>query len=156
MSVLRTLWERHKNPLSWVMRPLFATVLFYGLWIHDWVVIGIAIFSLSTSWFWFPKPKHPPVWAEKFIDKELEWLKNPLKNAVGIMFAIAGMGILTWALWNNNVVVSFVLLGITIVGKIIWSSLLERSVAKPLTILVLGTYLVAVIVLLLFLAFLKG
>ena len=147
MSILRKLWERHKNPLSWVMRPIFATVLFYGIWVHDWATIGVAIFGLSTSWFWFPKPKNPPAWAEKFIDKELEWLKNPLKNAMGIVFGAVVMGILTWALWNNNVLISSVLLGITIVGKIIWSALLERSVAKPLTILVLGTYLIAAIIL---------
>ena len=74
-------------------------------------------------------------------------MKNKLKNAIGIVFSIVVMGILTWALWNNNVLVGSVLLGITIAGKIIWSSFVERSAAKPLAILVLGTYLIAAIIL---------
>jgi len=146
-KLLKRLWERHKNPLSWIMRPIFATVLFYGLWIHDGIVIGSAIFGLSTSWFWFPKPKHPPLWVEKFIDMELEWMKNSRKNIPMIIFGIVVMGILAWALWYHIVILSIVLIAFVIGGKIIWSSLLERSVAKPLTILVLVTYLITAIVL---------
>jgi len=129
------------------MRPIFAIVLFYGLWIHDGITIGIAVFGLSTSWFWFPKPKHPPLWVEKFIDMELEWMKNPRKTIPVIIFSIVVMGTLAWALWHHIVILSIVLVGFTIGGKIIWSSLLERSVAKPLTILVLVTYLITAIVL---------
>ena len=147
----RILWERHKNPLSWVLRPVFAVVLIYGVWFHDWVVIGIAVFGLSTSWFWFPKPKKTPTWAEKFIDKEGEWLQNlrrgGLKEIGWIVFAIVVMGILIYTIWSNNLTFSLIMTGFIIGTKLIWSAMLERSVAKPLTILVLATYLVSVIVL---------
>jgi len=114
-------------------------------------VIGIAVFGLSTSWFWFPKPKKTPTWAEKFIDKEGEWLQNlrrgGLKEIGWIVFAIVVMGILIYTIWSNNLAFSLIMTGFIIGTKLIWSAMLERSVAKPLTILVLATYLVSVIVL---------
>ena len=154
----RILWERHKNPLSWVLRPVFAVVLIYGVWFHDWDVIGIAVFGLSTSWFWFPKPKKIPTWAEKFIDKEGEWMQNlrrgSLKEVGWSVFAIVVMGIWIYTIWSNNLAFSLIMTGFIIGAKFIWSAMLERSVAKPLTILVSATYFVSVIVLALLILYL--
>ena len=78
-ALFRRLWERHKNPISWVCRPFFGLIIAYGAILHSWILILIGVIGIGTSWFWFPKWKQTPEWAEDFINKELETLtpENP-------------------------------------------------------------------------------
>ncbi|MBI4244682.1 MAG: hypothetical protein HY606_11380 [Planctomycetes bacterium] len=139
-SITRQLWERHKNPLSWTLRPFFAVILYYGVWSHSWTLIAIAIIGLSTSWFWFPKPINTPIWAEQLIDKELEWMKNKKKNLIGVLSSIIVIGSFFWVLYNNYIIPSTVILIVSIAGKLIWCAKLDKNAAIPLTVLVLASY----------------
>lgn len=76
-TLLSGLWERHKNPMSWVARPLFGSIMFYGAWIHSWWVLALGIVGVATSWFWFPRPGRVPRWVEKFIDVERAYVSPP-------------------------------------------------------------------------------
>ncbi len=73
-DVFCRLWERHKNPVSWVCRPFFGLLIGYGAILHNWIIIVIGVIGIGTSWFWFPKWKDTPQWAEEFIDKEFNVL----------------------------------------------------------------------------------
>jgi len=136
----RRLWERHKNPISWVCRPFFGLLAVGGLSLHNWAMIGVGVFGIATSWFWFPKPKRPPQWAENFIDKEFETIQpseNPwgLRRVAQIILIIAAVAIMCAALWllpHPYNWLGLIVLAVGAVYKTIWSARLHRSVLGPI------------------------
>jgi hypothetical protein len=102
-------------------------------------------FGIGTSWFWFPKWKNTPAWAEEFINKEFEvltpgshWdLRRVVLPSIGLPVGLAGLAGLLWYLsypWNWLGI--SILVAATIL-KIIWSARLQRSVFKPVTLITL-------------------
>jgi hypothetical protein len=135
------LWERHKNPISWVCRPFFGLVIGYGAILQSWEIILLGVLGIGTSWFWFPKWKNTPAWAEEFINKEFEvltpdnhWdLRRVVLPSIGLPLGLAGLACLLWYLsypWNW---VGILILVVVTVLKIVWSARLQRSVFKPVT-----------------------
>ena len=49
-------FQRHRNILSWYIRPLFIVPIIWSAYKKLFSGISISIFSLFTSMFWFPKP----------------------------------------------------------------------------------------------------
>jgi hypothetical protein len=135
------LWERHKNPLSWVCRPFFGLIIGCGAILHSWEIILAGLIGIGTSWFWFPKLKYPPAWAEEFINKEYAILtpenrcnlKQVVLPSIGLPLSLAGLAALLWYLsYPWNWVGIFILAGASVL-KIAWSARLERNVFKPVT-----------------------
>lgn len=144
-DVFCRLWERHKNPVSWVCRPCFGLVIGYGAILHSWEIILAGAFGIGTSWFWFPQWKNTPAWAEEFIDKEFEvltaashWdLRRVVLPSIGLPIGLAGLAGLLWYLsYPWNWLGMSILVAATIL-KIIWSAKLQRSVFKPVTLITL-------------------
>jgi len=138
-GIFRRLWERHKNPVSWVCRPFFGLVITYGAILHSWAIILIGVLCLGTSWFWFPKWKQTPAWAEEFINKEFEvltpdnhWdLKLVVLPSIGLPLGLAALAALLWYLsypWNWF---GILILVVVTLLKIVWSARLQTSVFKP-------------------------
>lgn len=143
--IFSQLWERHKNPVSWVCRPFFGLIFCYGAILQSWPIILVGVLGMGSSWFWFPKWKHTPAWAEEFINKEFtvltpdnRWdLKRVLLPSIGMPLGLATLAVLLWYLaypWNW---VGILVLVIVTVLKIIWSAKLEGTVLHPLTRIVL-------------------
>jgi hypothetical protein len=143
--IFRRLWDRHKNPISWVCRPFFGLIFCYGAILQSWPIILVGVLGMGSSWFWFPKWKHTPAWAEEFINKEFEvltpanrWdLKRVLLPSIGMPLGLTALAALLWYLaypWNW---VGILVLVIVTVLKIIWSAKLEGTVVNPLTRIVL-------------------
>lgn len=159
-SIFCLLWERHKNPISWVCRPFFGLLIGYGAILHNWIIIIIGVIGLGTSWFWFPKWKNTPKWAEEFINKEFDVLtpanvwdfKRVLFPSIGLPLVFGGFYALLWFLsypWNWLGISIFMLITIS---KVIWSAKLEGTVLNPLTrIVLIGCGLGAVVGVILFL-----
>lgn len=152
--VFRRLWERHKNPVSWGCRPFFGLVVSYGAILNSWIVVLVGFIGLGTSWFWFPKPRNTPKWAEDFINKELEiltpdnpWdLKRVILPSIGLPLGMAGFATLLWLLtypWNWLSLSIFVLMT---VSKVIWSARQEETVVTPLVRLILAGYALGAVV----------
>ena len=140
-SIFCRLWERHKNPISWVCRPFFGLVIAYGAILHSWEIILIGVFGIGTSWFWFPKFRNTPVWAEEFINKEFEVLtpdnrldsRRVVLPSIGLPLGLASLTALLWYLsypWNW---VGILILVVVTVLKIVWSARLQGSVFRPVT-----------------------
>lgn len=158
-SIFCRLWERHKNPISWVCRPFFGLIIGYGGILQSWPLILVGVLGIGTSWFWFPKWKHTPAWAEEFINKEFgvltpdnRWdLRRVVLPSVGLPLGLASLAALLWYLsypWNW---VGILVLVIVTVLKVVWSARLERSVFKPVTwVTLIGFGLGAVVGALLF------
>ena len=111
----------------------------YGAILHSWAIILIGVLCLGTSWFWFPKWKQTPAWAEEFINKEFEvltpdnhWdLKLVVLPSIGLPLGLAALAALLWYLsypWNWF---GILILVVVTLLKIVWSGRLESSVTKP-------------------------
>jgi hypothetical protein len=135
------LWERHKNPFSWVCRPFFGLVIGYGAILQSWAIILVGVLGIGTSWFWFPKLENTPAWAEEFINKEFailtpanRWdLKRVVLPSIGLPLGLASLAVLLWYLsypWNW---LGILILVVVTLLKIVWSVRLQSSVFKPVT-----------------------
>jgi len=135
------LWERHKNPVSWVCRPFFGLVVGYGAILQSWPVIVIGVLGIGTSWFWFPKLKNTPTWAEEVINKEFEvltphnrWdLRRVVLPSVGLPVGLAALVCLLWSLSYPLNWLGILITVVVVVMKIVWSTRLQRSILRPLT-----------------------
>ncbi len=154
LRIFRRLWERHKNPISWVCRPFFGLIISYGAVLENWVILVIGVIGIGTSWFWFPKWKNTPDWAEDFINREWEVLtpanpwdfKRVILPSIGLPVGLAGLAAVLWFLeypWNWMGIFIFLLLS---VAKITWGARLQKTVLAPVTwVVVLGSVLGAVV-----------
>jgi hypothetical protein len=140
------LWERHKNPLSWFARPVFGAGFCYGFYIHSWLWIGLSIFALATSWFWFPKPKKPPAWTERFLDKELEYIKKPFGPWKTFELLLTATLMITTALafWYHNLLLGLIVFGMGILYKLIWSIALAKRQAWFIVVMCAASLLVII------------
>jgi hypothetical protein len=123
------LWERHKNQLSWWVRPLFGALWFYGAWRNSGWLLAAGVLGASTSWFWFPKPARPHPRIERFIDLEKEHLTPPWTAgkvlgllAVGVFLVIA-----TAAFWRRDAVLGLSLVAFGALLKAAWSVTVARA-----------------------------
>lgn len=116
-------FERHKNQLSWYIRPLFLMPFCYFSYRRNFAAAMGSIFLLFTSMFWFPVPEivHPKVTEFLAFEKEYlygEWSTTKLIMVLSIPVSFYLMGLAFWkkSLWMGIGVVAFMA-----VGKIIWS-----------------------------------
>ena len=148
------LWERHKNPVSWVCRPFFGLTASYGAILHNRFLLSLSITAIGTSWFWFPKPAKTPQWAEDFIDRELEIMtpenvrdfKRVVLPSIVTPLVFGGYLVILWTLrlpWNWLALSGYTILSI---AKIFWSVGVEKSVARPLILINLAGYILGIIV----------
>ena len=99
MTLFDRLMERHKNPLSWLLRVIFFLLFCVGIWQRDRDLLVVALVGLATGWFWLPKTE-VLAWSEAFIDGEKEWTRRPMdteKVLVGV-FATGTVSTTTGAL----------------------------------------------------------
>src|SRR4028118_18058 len=65
-------YDRHANPLSWYIRPLFLLPLAWFAYRRSgWGIAGTLV-ALATSIFWFPAPAVPDPQILEFLDFERE------------------------------------------------------------------------------------
>ncbi len=148
-GIISNLYERHKNPLSWLMRPLFGAVWFYGAWLNNWTVLIIGILGVSTSWFWFPKPKKNYPWVEKFIDIEMNYITPPwtLKKVIPLIFVFLFLVVVTLAFGYRNVRLGLIIFILGALYKSIWSLIVAKQSGIPAAIIGILSALVAAIIL---------
>jgi hypothetical protein len=122
-SILARLWERHKNPWSWFMRPVFGIGMFYGAWLQSWPVLLLGVFGLATSWCWFPKPQKVHPWVERFIEVEKLYVTPPWTTAkLGALLAVLLlMSVSLAAFWQHSLKFGLLLMFFGGLAKSIWS-----------------------------------
>ena len=49
-------WERHHNPWSWYIRPLFVLPFCYFAYKRSLWGVSLTIVAVLSSMFWFPAP----------------------------------------------------------------------------------------------------
>lgn len=131
------LWERHKNPLSWVVRPFFGLSWFYGAYIHSVFFLGLGVLGTATSWFWFPKPEKPHEWVERFIDVEKKYITPPwdYKKVVSLLAVGSFLIAITVVLWNHDAKLGLAIFIFGSLVKTLWSVIVARKYGIPAAII---------------------
>jgi hypothetical protein len=116
-------WERHHNPLSWYIRPLFSLPFCYFAYKRSVSGMVLTLIGLATSMFWFPKPAQVDPQAVAFLEMERQYLtghwtllKILIATPVPLMFILLG-----WAFWNRSWIVGVTVINLAAITKCAWS-----------------------------------
>ena len=116
-------WDRHHNPLSWFIRPLFIIPFCYFAYRRSWPGIGLTLLGLATSMFWFPKPAEPPAWVIDFLAAEKAYLLSPWTPAkIGLTLLVPlSLGALGAAFWARSIAWGVAVIVLIALSKSAWS-----------------------------------
>lgn len=116
-------FERHHNPCSWYIRPLFLVPFCFFAYKRSWTGISATIFLLFTSMFWFNRPSEVSEQVMSFLQFEKEWIygawnfqKFMLILTVPVSFFALGL-----AFWKRSLMMGLGVVVLMATGKIIWS-----------------------------------
>lgn len=136
-GTLARLYERHKNPLSWLVRPPLGAIMFYGAWQHSWPLLSFGLVGVATSWCWFPRPRKIRPWVERFIDIEREYLTPPwtAPKLLGLVAVAVFLVVVTCALWRHDAVLGLSAFAFGALCKAVWSVIVARDAGIPAAII---------------------
>ena len=116
-------WERHHNPLSWWIRPLFLLPFMFFAYRRSWAGIVLTIVALATSMFWFPKPARVDPQVAEFLALERDAILGgwSLAKVASVASVPAFFFALGAALWRRAPWLGLLVAGIGALGKVLWS-----------------------------------
>lgn len=80
MSILsEKTWARHSNAWSGWTRVLSMPLIGVGLYLHSFVILGVAIVWLVINPLVFPRPKNVDNWMSRGVLGEQEYFKDGKK-----------------------------------------------------------------------------
>lgn len=116
-------WERHHNPLSWYIRPLFVLPFCYFAYKKNVWGVVLTVVAVLSSMFWFPAPAAGDERAAEFLAMERRyvtggwtWAKSAMTALVPIWFVL-----LAWAFWRRSWVAGFLVINVGVLLKVVWS-----------------------------------
>ena len=130
-------FQRHRNILSWYIRPLFIVPIIWSAYKKLFSGISISIFGLFTSMFWFSKPDTTNPEVEKFLNFEANYLKSgwTIDKIVLLFTVIIFFVFIIVSTWTKNWKLLLLILIATAILKIFNSYLLTGksalSMLKP-------------------------
>ena len=116
-------WERHHNPWSWYIRPLFVLPYCYFAYRRSGVGIALTIVAVLSSMFWFPAPDAPDPRAAAFLAAERQYITGSWNFAKIAMTALVPVWfyVLGWAFWRRSWLAGFLVVNIGSLLKVVWS-----------------------------------
>ena len=145
-------FARHRNILSWYIRPLFIIPIVLGAFKKSYTMIFASIFCLFTSMFWFPEPAKVDENVVEFLEFEKDYLTNgwAADKAFVVVAVILFFTFLIYTTWNRKwkwllfvIVISALL---KVIHSVIFSGNSGLSIVKPA---ILGVVICASAILLL-------
>jgi len=145
MGTFDRLYERHKNPLSWLVRPPLGAIMPYGAWRHSWLLLSFGFVGAATSWFWFPKPKKTRLWVDRFIDVEREFLTPPwtASKVLGLFCVAVFLVVVTYALWRHDAVLGLSVFAFGALCKAVWSVIVAKDAGIPAAVIGVASAVIA-------------
>src|SRR4028119_993539 len=129
-------FDRHANPLSWYIRPLFLiTLAWFAPRRSGWGIAGTLV-ALATSIAWFPAPAVPDPQILEFLDFEREWLTGTwdLEKFAQATLAPLALTLYCLAFWRRSVVWGLVLLNAMAGGKLLWGVVVGDGTGWAMTV----------------------
>ncbi len=116
-------FERHKNQLSWYIRPLFIIPFCYFAYKRSWAGVMGSMFAVMTSMFWFPRPESVSPLVVEFLEMEKEYLMGNwdfAKILITLMVPVS-LTALAAAFWKRNLFFGMAVMVFIALAKISWS-----------------------------------
>ena len=116
-------FERHKNQLSWYIRPLFIIPFCYFAYKRSWTGVMGSMFAVMTSMFWFPIPESVSPLVVEFLEMEKEYLMGNwdfAKILITLMVPVS-LTALAAAFWKRNLFFGMAVMVFIALAKISWS-----------------------------------
>src|SRR4028119_648407 len=129
-------FDRHANPLSWYIRPLFLiTLAWFAPRRSGWGIAGTLV-ALATSIAWFRAPAVPDPQILEFLDFEREWLTGTwdLEKFAQATLAPLALTLYCLAFWRRSVVWGLVLLNAMAGGKLLWGVVVGDGTGWAMTV----------------------
>ena len=116
-------WERHHNPLSWYIRPLFVLPFCYFAYKKSVLGVVLTIIGVLSSMFWFPAPAAGNARAAEFLAMERKYITGNWTLAKSAMTALVPVWffVLAWSFWKRSWVAGFLVINVGALLKVIWS-----------------------------------
>ncbi len=115
-------FDRHANPLSWYIRPLFLLPLAWFAYRRSgWGIAGTLV-ALATSIFWFPVPAEPDPQILEFLEFERDWLTGDWDGQKVLLSLLSPLSLAAFCLafWRRSVLWGVVILNLMAGGKLLW------------------------------------
>ena len=149
---LQWAWERHHNPLSWYIRPLFVLPFCYFAYAKNGWGIVLTIVAVLSSMFWFPAPESPDARAAAFLEVERQYITSRWTISKAALTALVPLwfALLAWTFWRRSWLAGFLVINLGALLKVCWSfyfagssawSIMPPVVAGSLVINGVGVYL---------------
>ena len=116
-------WERHHNPLSWYIRPLFVLPFCYFAYKKSVWGVVLTIVAVLSSMFWFPAPPVADERAAEFLATERRYVTGGWTLAKSAMTALVPVWffVLAWAFWRRSWLAGFLVINVGMLLKVVWS-----------------------------------
>ncbi len=129
-------FDRHLNPLSWYIRPLFLIPLAWFAYRRSgWGIAGTLV-ALATSIAWFPVPAVPDPQIQEFLDFEREWITGTWDLQKFAQAALAPLALTAYCLafWRRSPLWGVLLLNVMLAGKLLWGVVVGDGTGWAMTV----------------------
>lgn len=116
-------WERHHNPLSWYIRPLFVLPFCYFAFKKSVWGVVLTVGAVATSMFWFPAPAVNDPRAAEFLAIERQYITGAWTLPKIAMTALVPLWfvVLAWVFWRRSWLAGFLVINVGALLKVVWS-----------------------------------
>jgi hypothetical protein len=120
-EILDWAFQRHLNPLSWYIRPVFLVVLAYFAYKHNWKGLIITFILMMSNMVWFPPPETINLQMKAVLEMEEKLLSNPLSAILTITFMMVFVVSIGVAFWKHSLILGLIIMNVTLIGKVVLS-----------------------------------
>ncbi len=118
-EMLNWAFERHLNPLSWYIRPVFLIILVYFAYKQRIKGVILTFVLMMSSMFWFPAPEKINPQMAKVLEYEQMLLSNPVTFVLTIAFMMVFIVSILIAFWKKSIKLGLVIVNVTLIAKVL-------------------------------------
>lgn len=117
-EILEWAFQRHLNPLSWYIRPVFLIVLVYFAYKRSLKGVIITFVLMMSSMVWFQAPETINQQMQAVLEYEQMLLSNPISAIFTIALMMVFVVLILMAFWKHSLILGLIILNVTLVGKV--------------------------------------
>lgn len=117
-------FQRHLNPLSWYIRPIFLIILAYFAYKRSWKGLIATFVLMMSSMVWFPAPETINPQMQTVLEFEKMLLSDPVSAIATLIFMMIFVVLIGAAFWRHSLKLGIIIINITLIGKVVLSLLL--------------------------------
>jgi hypothetical protein len=122
-GLLEWAFQRHLNPLSWYIRPIFLIVLVFTAYKRSWKGVILTFSLMMSSMIWFPAPETIDPQMQSVLEYEKMLLSNPISAIFTLTLMMVFVALILMAFWKHSLKLGLIILNVTLIGKVILSLL---------------------------------